>query len=355
MPTTWIPSAEAFGTPSLGLTIGAIGIPSAEAFGTATVTFSSVILVQPVGISSGEAFGSPTTELVLGPVGIPSAEVFGVTDVNKVITALLCSATVSGRGQLLIGQRLVSGTVTGAGVLEALSFIRILPLGGATYGLGQLTWSGPGLLEGSGVLTGVLLWAQVPPPICGPICGCGSCCGRREEECPECWAWHDQHHHQEAFWWQCRGCWERHSWHRRSEEHHRGWAEANPQGLIPNFKWNQTFGRGDLEVCFQDNTGNPASPFFVGYTMYTVSSTGVLHRAGPLDRKPAKADVGKFYVTGTAGENGQPGCWAVKWRYQMTYSSPIVEQLVQFRVLDAVLDCNHRDDVRRQCKYGWDL
>jgi hypothetical protein len=104
-----------------------------------------------------------------------------------------------------------------------------------------------------------------------------------------------------------------------------------------------------------DRWGNQRGPVFIGYTMFMVSSTGILHQVGPTDRKPAKADVGKFYVTGTAGENGQPGCWAVRWRYQKTYSEPIVERLVQFRVVDAVLDCARPDPVPRHCKYGWDL
>ncbi len=130
---------------------------------------------------------------------------------------------------------------------------------------------------------------------------------------------------------------------------------SEPNRVIAPFRWNQTFGRGDLEICLKDRTGNQRGPVFIGYTMYIVTPTGIMHQVGPLNRKPAQSDVGKFYVTGTAGENGQPGCWAVKWQYQMTYSVPVQESIVQFRVLDAVLDCDRPDHVRRHCKYGWDL
>jgi hypothetical protein len=91
--------------------------------------------------------------------------------------------------------------------------------------------------------------------------------------------------------------------------------------------------------------------------MYMVSTTGIKHRVGPQDRAPANVSVGRYYVTGTAGENGQPGCWAVVWRYQKTYSEPSVEKLVQFRVVDAVLagDRHGNEKMRRHCKYGWDI
>ncbi len=361
MPTTWIPSAEAFGTPTLDIVLGAIGIPSAEAFGTATITHSSVILVQPTGIPSAEAFGSALTTISIEPLGLPSQEAFGTPTFNTTTTAMLCSATVYGSGVLSIGQHLSSGTVYGLGALSGTP-IHIINLDPVIYGSGTLTWSGPGLIQGYGTIVGYLAFARVPPPICQPICGCDSCCGRREETCEECFQWHRRHFHCEAWWWQCRDCWRRHAEHRRGFDfdhghegpHEHEWTK-DPTRPMGQFRWNQTFGKGDLEICLRDRWGNQRGPVFIGYTMYVVTSTGVLHQVGPTDRKPAKADVGKFYVTGTAGENGQPGCWAVKWRYQRTYSEPMIEQVQQFRVLDAVLDCDRPDPVRRHCKYGWDL
>lgn len=360
MPTTWIPSAEAFGTPTLGTVLGPTGIPSAEAFGTADITHSSVILVRPTGIPSAESFGTLTTGLTVSMSSIPSGEAFGTPDVNSTTTVLLNSGRAYGRGSLTIGRIVLAGTINGSGVLVPTFFVRILSLDPVIYGHGRLLWSGPGLLEGYGTITGFLAIAQVPPPVCGPVCGCGDCCGRREENCEDCRQWHGRHHHREPWWWQCRECWLRHAWHRRDEHEHgrdgHQWSrEPNPGGRIGSFRWNQTLGRGDLEICLQDRWRNQRGPVFIGYTMFMVSPTGVLHQVGPTDWKPAQWDVGKFYVTGTAGENGQPGCWAVRWRYQKTYSEPIVEQLVQFRVLDAVLDCDRPDHLRRKCKFGWDL
>ncbi len=250
----------------------------------------------------------------------------------------------------------VSGTAAGVGSLTGTAS-HMINLSGFAEGSGSFNVSIPEQIFGIGTLVGFLEVQHVPPPVCGPICGCGSCCGRYETHCEDCRQWHDRRHHREAWWWQCRECWGRHAWHQDEHRHgeHEWSREPNPGGRIGSFRWNQTLGRGDLEICLQDRWRNQRGPVFIGYTMFMVSPTGVLHQVGPTDRKPAQWDVGKFYVTGTAGENGQPGCWAVRWRYQKTYSEPIVEQLVQFRVLDAVLDCDRPDHLRRKCKFGWDL
>lgn len=91
-----IASAEAFGTPTFGITVSPSGIASAEAFGTpsrldievrpsgiaSTEAFGSPVidsggLINPVGIASAEAFGVPRLDMVVSPVGIASAEAFG--------------------------------------------------------------------------------------------------------------------------------------------------------------------------------------------------------------------------------------------------------------------------------------
>lgn len=80
-----IPSAEAFGTPTVtragSVVVLPTGIPSAEAFGTATVTRQGAAQIIVPGIPSAEAFGNPTvttsSAASVFPSGIPSAEAFG--------------------------------------------------------------------------------------------------------------------------------------------------------------------------------------------------------------------------------------------------------------------------------------
>ncbi len=75
------------------------GIPSAEAFGAPTVIAAAGVTVSPAGIASGEAFGVPAVagiaihEIVV--YGIPSAEAFGipiVEDVSEDLDALITLA-----------------------------------------------------------------------------------------------------------------------------------------------------------------------------------------------------------------------------------------------------------------------
>jgi hypothetical protein len=58
-----IPSTEAFGTPTIGLSMLPSGIATGEAFGTPTVT-PGPVNISPTGIATGEAFGTPTVLFV---------------------------------------------------------------------------------------------------------------------------------------------------------------------------------------------------------------------------------------------------------------------------------------------------
>jgi len=328
--------------------------------GTAAGAGDATVTPSRIAAAIGPATGSGSLSAGSG-IGLhwATANVEGTASLSAIsIREMIFGGYATGAGTLYDTlTTLAAGTTLGQGTL-ATEYVRLVSVSGYTFGRGSLAFSEPMPMVGIGNIVAFAEVLHVPPPLCGPVCCCDNCCGRREERCDECFEWHRRFHHREAWWWQCRECWRRHSFHHREckERHHHEWSqEPNPQGLIGQFRWNQTLGKGDLEICLLDRWGNQRGPVFIGYTMFMVSSTGILHQVGPTDRKPAKADVGKFYVTGTAGENGQPGCWAVRWRYQKTYSEPIVERLVQFRVVDAVLDCARPDPVPRHCKYGWDL
>jgi hypothetical protein len=181
VPTTWIPSAEAFGNPTQELILGASGIPSAEAFGTATVTHSSVIYVLPIGIPSGEAFGDPVVGGRIAPLGIPSQEAFGTAVIDTVTSPIYCSGTVFGYGSLTVGQVFLAGIATGSATVTGAS-VRVISLDPVVRGSGNLLWSGPSPITGYGTIVGLLEVDRVPPPICGPRCGCADCCGRRHHK-----------------------------------------------------------------------------------------------------------------------------------------------------------------------------
>jgi len=120
------------------------------------------------------------------------------------------------------------------------------------------------------------------------------------------------------------------------------------------FRWSHVFTRGDLEFSVVDRFGNPFGPVNISYTLYQMQRGCTLKQIGPSGRIPASSGVGCYYVTGTAGECGQPGLWAVRWKYQRTFSNPIVEKDCYFRVEDSITCPAPGDTLPRACKYGWD-
>jgi hypothetical protein len=121
-----------------------------------------------------------------------------------------------------------------------------------------------------------------------------------------------------------------------------------------SFRWGHTFGVGDLDICIVGVGGNPIGPVCVSYTLYQVQRGCTLRQVGQSGRRPVQTSVGCYYATGTAGECGQPGLWAIRWKYQRTFSDPMVEKTCYFTVLDAVLSPVPGDTLERVCKYGWD-
>jgi len=123
--------------------------------------------------------------------------------------------------------------------------------------------------------------------------------------------------------------------------------------VTTTFRWGHQFGQGDLNICVVAAGGNPVSPVCMSYTLYQVVRGCQLRQVGG-SRKPVQTSVGCYYVTGTAGECGQPGLWALRWSYQRTSGDPMMEKLCYFTVMDSVLSPVPGDTLQRACKYGWD-
>jgi hypothetical protein len=124
-------------------------------------------------------------------------------------------------------------------------------------------------------------------------------------------------------------------------------CEIPPVSL--SFPWGHQFTRDDLSMCFEGGR-----PVCVHFTLYQMVPGCQPIQKGPSNRKPVLDDKNCYYATGTAGECGQPGLWAIKWSYQRTFGAPMVEKTCYFTVLDAVLSPVPGDTLQRVCKYGWD-
>ncbi len=118
------------------------------------------------------------------------------------------------------------------------------------------------------------------------------------------------------------------------------------------FGWQQPLQRGDLSVFVCDGTG-PVVPSSISYRLMHVRLNGSRQQVGPRTRTPVAGMQGEFYVTGRAGEHGQPGQWIVEWTFQRTgCSTPQVVEL-PFMVLDAVMAGIPGDVTCRKVKFGW--
>lgn len=124
------------------------------------------------------------------------------------------------------------------------------------------------------------------------------------------------------------------------------------------FRWGQVFQRGDLPIFITDNAGNPLDPHKITYNLlyqprrhHNLCSAPPSHHsghfpghhsgfpnhavvAGPCHRIPVQAALGEFYVTGCAGQGGQPGQWFVRWVIQEFFQGTLMSETFGFDVFD---------------------
>lgn len=376
MTTTWIPSGEAWGTPTQVAVVGGTGIPSAEVFGTATITHSSVTLVQPTGIPSAEAFGIPTQTFICDP-GIPSAEAFGTPTLLLYYSVILCSGTATGFGELLIGQLVGGGTAIGIGTLQlspqphfaqgavnadsTLSAVAVVQhkAGAALLGSAALT---VGNVSDAAIVADASMLAEATVQL-----AVSASIGASSWSIAQSLPFSVPNLYRIA-----------------SPAIIRGYgflAYVGPQQILGTvtirayvevlkvpraycpprrvkvFRWGYILTRGDLELVVCDSSGNPFAPVVVLFAFYQIVHGGQRMLVGPPNRRPAvdgsEGKPGRYYATGTAGELGQPGEWVVVWRYQRSWWTPTVTFEEHFKVLDEVNSCDPWRMQGRHCKYGW--
>jgi hypothetical protein len=187
---------------------------------------------------------------------------------------MLFSGMVRGQGTLLERSNDLSGASYGlATVTGTLGRVRLLR--GSIYGTSRLAYVFPKPIWGVGTMVGFFEVFRVKPPLC------------------------------------CKS-------------------------TIREYRWGQSFQRGDLAVWFTEVGQGAVSPYRVTYALYKGLPGGVPKLIGPCVRHPAKGDTGEYYATGIAGEGGQPGRWRIVWRYQMFYNGTVYETSMCFMVNDAI-------------------
>jgi hypothetical protein len=265
---------------------------SGTATGAATVDGSLAVLASASGTATGGSFTS--TGFTAADL-VASESLVGAANVSgDAVTTIYVSGFVQGAGDVTdASSKEVSGVASGGSVVTA-NAQRIVGLSGFILGSGSFNMSVPEPIFGVAIVTAHMEVIHVPPPLCEqPV-------------------------------------------------------------VTLKFRYGHTFTRGDLEFKVMDRRGNPFGPVCITYTLYQMQRGCTLKQVGPSNRKPATAGVGCYYVTGSAGECGQPGLWAVRWRYQRTFGEPAVEKDCYFQVVDSVSCPIPGDTLARHCKYGWD-
>lgn len=258
--------------------------------GQATVDGSLAVFASLIEVLSGGSSAAASTPLIHDIVD----PLVGQANVSASTQAVFnMSGFLAGAGALIDARLLdVAGVAVGGSSVTA-DLLRIVGVAGYLQGSSQMDLSVPEPIFGVAVVTAYMEVIHVPPPVC---------------ETPR---------------------------------------------VTTSFRWGHQFGRGDLDICLVAAGGNPVAPVCMSYTLYqVVRGCQLIQVGGP--RKPIQTNVGCYYITGTAGECGQPGLWAIRWSYQRTSGDPMMEKLCYFTVLDSVLSPVPGDTLQRSCKYGWD-
>lgn len=245
---------------------------------------------QGAGTINGLAVVSGTATVLVGLDGtLEGLSTLSGTSAGNFIS----TAQVAGQGTLSADlTTTASGTINGTSSVSQPDTIRVREFTGRIYGTSRLLWSAPRPIHGKTILSAFVVVETIAPAIKAIVAP------------PKC------------------------------------------------FRYLQLLQRGDLPIYISDRAG-PVSPFRVTFTMFQVRPNGTKFQVGPAHRTPAAGVVGEYYVTGHAGEQGQPGDWIVRWEYQRSFDGAFQTKEMEFRVLDAVLANDPRDVTVRVQKYGW--
>lgn len=236
----------------------------------------------------------------------------------------------------------LSGADGGTGTLSATHLFALQFLTGSTSGHATLKDASPLPIHGAGNTYGFLDLVVILPPYNSipqplppaPQTGNPCCCHNHD-------VWRPQGPQRVQEEEDC-GCGPR------------GGNVQTNRCLPKQFRLGYMFTYGDLEFCVTDTSGNPLSPYIVTYTMFRVLPGGAVMQAGPSGKPGVMQKVGLYYAVGTAGENGQPGNWLVRWCYQRSFGGATTTVDFPFQVVDSISKPLFGDQTCRVVKYGWD-
>lgn len=105
------------------------------------------------------------------------------------------------------------------------------------------------------------------------------------------------------------------------------------------FNVGQETGRGDLDIFLTNASGNPTNAAEITYSLYYVDpgppESEVL--IGAAARTPVNPAVGEYYAALLIPQTANVGTYHIRWQFRETLSSPIVEVVQEFAVVDSTV------------------
>lgn len=100
------------------------------------------------------------------------------------------------------------------------------------------------------------------------------------------------------------------------------------------FYQGQSLTASDLKIIIRDVSGVPVDPYYIRYSLFDYT-TGIEVLIGDANRIPATTGVGQYYAGAVIPLDANIGDWVIRWNFNETAVSPLVEVVQDFNVVGA--------------------
>jgi hypothetical protein len=94
----------------------------------------------------------------------------------------------------------------------------------------------------------------------------------------------------------------------------------------------QSLTSADLKIVIRNSSGVPVDPYYIRYSLFDYT-TGIDVLIGVPNRIPATTGTGQYYVDAQIPLDANIGDWIVRWNFNETPTSPLVEVAQEFNVV----------------------
>lgn len=113
------------------------------------------------------------------------------------------------------------------------------------------------------------------------------------------------------------------------------------------YKPGQTLNENDLKIIIRDVGGNLIDPYYIRYSIFDYT-TGVEVLIGAPDQVPATTGVGNYYASMTIPLDANIGDWLVRWNFRETVTSPMVQVVQEFNIVETTVVTEVTSDTNEQ-------